>query len=293
MIYIKKLCNIYVKNFTDKGPIIVKCTKRIKLVNDVNEQRVIIENYHLRKTNHRGICETLKKISELYHWKNMKETIASFINKCEICNKAKYNRQQPHPTLNFTDKVDKPFQKLYMDVFNARNQKFLTIIDAFTKFAQAIPIASKNAVDTADALITYFSLYGLPDEIICDQGTEFSNNIVKELLEKHKIQLNFCTPRNPNSNSLIERLHSILNENLRILQIADKETSITKLIKLAILAYNSTTHSTTTFAPVKLLFGHTNARDSFDMYYDQRVYSEYVEKHRTRLKHLYERIGQY
>ncbi|KAK9686224.1 hypothetical protein QE152_g37358 [Popillia japonica] len=47
---------------------------------------------------------------------------------------------------------------------------YLTCIDAFTKFAQAIHINSKNAVELVDAMITYFSMYGIPEEIVMDGG---------------------------------------------------------------------------------------------------------------------------
>ncbi|KAK9680940.1 Integrase zinc binding domain [Popillia japonica] len=47
-----------------------------------------------------------------------------------------------------------------MDTFIIGGKIYLTCMDAFTKFAQAIHINSKNAVELVDAMITYFSMYG-------------------------------------------------------------------------------------------------------------------------------------
>ncbi|KAK9679541.1 Integrase core domain [Popillia japonica] len=112
-----------------------------------------------------------------------------YIKKCEQCNRNKYDRQAPHPELNITEKVYQPFQGIHMDTFVIGGQIYLykyTCVDAFTKFAQAIPIRSKNAIELAEAIITYFFSYGIPAEIIMDGGTEFTNELVRELLEKHK-----------------------------------------------------------------------------------------------------------
>lgn len=228
-------CKVYVTHFNNNGPKLYRCLNKLQVVTNVDDQIDIIRNYHEGKTNHRGINETLKQLQRKYYWLNMKETVSAFIKRCEMCCRSKYERQTPRPALNVTENIDKPFQKIHMDTFMIGGKIYLTCIDAFTKFAQAIHINSKNAVELVDAMITYFSMYGIPEEIVMDGGTEFTNELVKELLEAHKIKIHITTPYNPNSNGCVERLHSTLIEHMRILKEQHKDEIIEKLMKLAII----------------------------------------------------------
>lgn len=115
-----------------------------------------------------------------------------------------------------TETQTKPFQRLHADTFTVGNRNFVTIVDAFSKLAQAILITSKNSTEIADAFLEYFKMYGTPVAITLDNGTEFNNETLKQILQLHKIEVHFVTPHNPESNGNIERLHSTLLEHLRI-----------------------------------------------------------------------------
>lgn len=66
------------------------------------------------------------------------------------------------------------------------------------------------------ALLKYFSIYGTPDRISCDSGSEFNNALFKETLNFYKINLHIGTPNNPNSMGIVERFHSTLIEIYRL-----------------------------------------------------------------------------
>ncbi|KAK9680939.1 Integrase zinc binding domain [Popillia japonica] len=100
----------------------------------------LISTAHSNENEEPKNNETLKQLQRKYYWLNMKETVSAFIKRCEMCYK--------------------PFQKIHMDTFIIGGKIYLTCMDAFTKFAQAIHINSKNAVELVDAMITYFSMYG-------------------------------------------------------------------------------------------------------------------------------------
>lgn len=144
---------------------------------------------------------------------------------------------------------------------------------------QAIQISSKNETEITTALINYFGYYGVPENITTDNGTEIKNATVQELLKAHKIQVHFITPRNPPSNGLIERLHSTLIEHLRIMRTQDKNTSIKLQMQYAIIAYNNSIHSSTGYTNLELILGHTNSRDPYDLFLNDRFYKDYVTNH--------------
>lgn len=286
-------CDVISRNFRWPSLKFKRCT--IKLIDVINNDDVkaVIKNYHEGKTNHRGIDETEQRIKMRYYWPNLKNSIQSYINECEVCQKSKYERHPIKMEMNITPTASKPFEIIHLDTYTLDKTKFLTIIDSFSKYAQAYPLHSLAATEIAENLITFFSHHGIPSKVIVDNGTEFKNITVTELLQLHKIQIHFCSPNHPQSNGVIERFHSTLTEHIRLLnnQGFDK-TPIIQKIKYAILAYNHSIHSCTNFKPIDIISGHINNDDPFNIQLDQTLMSNYVSEHKDRVKILYSNINE-
>ena len=281
--------NVYMTHFYKSGLKLIKCTKLVNTIKDPGERTLLIKFQHEGKQNHRGISETLEKLKQNYYWPSMKNDISKYVNDCEICQTTKYSRKPPYVPLVLTETVGKPFQLLHIDIFRFDNQDFLTIIDTFSKLGQALPIHGKTAIEISTALIKYFSFYGLPERIIMDNGPEFKNETVRELLKAHKINIHFTTPFHHESNSPIERFHSTLIEHLRILNERFKNENVKELMQYALIAYNNSIHSATRFTPFDITFGHTNSRDPCDLI-NTTFYADYILNHKEKLKHLYQDV---
>lgn len=289
--FYKVFNKIYMSKFKKNGLKLIKCTKLVNTIKEIDERLLLIKYQHEGKCNHRGINETLEKLKQNYYWPTMKKDVTKYINECILCQTSKYSRKNPYVPLVLTETVGKPFQLLHADVFRFNDQNFLTIIDAFSKLAQALPIQAKTSLDICNAFLNYFSYYGIPEKITLDNGTEFKNENVKELLKSHKIDIHFTTPSHHESNSPIERFHSTLIEHLRILQQKHPKENIINLMKYGIIAYNNSLHSTTKFSPFELTFGHTNLRDPLDLI-ETTFYSDYVYNHNEKMKHLYQKTSE-
>ena len=109
-------------------------------------------------------------------------------------------------------------------------------------------------------------------------------------MDLHKIKIHFTTPKNPNSNSLIERIHSYVIEHIRILRQTRKKEPITHLINYAVMAYNHSIHSATNYAPLELLLGHTPNRDVYDIADQQKILQEYLISHKNKLNIMYDKV---
>lgn len=268
---------------------LVECTK---LINNVKqeEREMIIRFSHEGKTNHRGIQETLKRLKSNYYWKSLKSDVTKFINECEICQRTKYNRNPPDQPIVLTETPSKPFEIIHLDTLFIEKQKFLVIIDKFSKYGQALPYLG-TAISVSQNLIHFFSFFGIPKLIISDNGTEFKNEVVKDLLKTHNIKIHFTTPNHHESNSPVERLNSTLIEHIRILREKNKDTDLTTLMPYAVIAYNSTIHSSTGFTPYTLILGHTSSNDPMQLMPAQ-IFTEYVNTHKTNTEALYNKIHQ-
>ena len=289
----ERFCEVVRKNF--KWPSINFKRYLTKLLDVTDKQDIpeIIQNYHESKTNHRGIDETEQKIKSKYYWPNLKSSIQTYINDCEICQISKYERTPVKIKMNITPTPTRPFEILHLDTYTLENTKFLTIIDSFSKYAQAYPLKSLSSTEIVDNLLFYFSHHKIPKQIVIDNGTEFKNSVVTELLQLHKVQIHFCSPHHPQSNGVVERLHSTLAEHIRLLNNQNfNKTPISQKMIYAILAYNNSVHSATKFKPIDIINGHITEDNPFDINIEHILLSDYINVHKDKTKILYSQINE-
>lgn len=272
---------VYTTVFNDRGPKLYRCSSRVTLVENKSEQLDIIKKFHEGKRLHRGIQETYKQIQRHYHWPHMLLTVQAYVNQCEVCLQSKYERNPLRPPLALTETPTKPMEHLFMDLYSTGGASFLTIIDNFSKFAQAIPLTASSSIHISEALIQVFAVLGLPNKITTDSDSKFDNDVIKEICASHNIFIHFTTPYNPNSNSPVERFHSTIGEIIRLQRLTNKDDTIQTLMKYSIIAYNNSIHSATGYTPRELLFGHTESRNPLEIYYTREFYQDYVLKHRN------------
>ena len=140
----------------------------------------------------------------------------------------------------------------------------VTIIDLFSRYAQAYWLNDGTCVSILSKLRHYISHHNRPDKIVCDAGREFSNKVFIEFCDLHKIELHFTTVNSPNSNSPIERFHSTIIEKLRIIKLTNKNDTPANHMITAVTFYNQSVHSSTGFTPFQLLYGPYDKEIEFD-----------------------------
>lgn len=273
--------------FKDRSIKLFLVKTQISNISDYLTQQSIIRKYHEGKTNHRGINETYLALSERYFWPKMKIDITKFINECVICGCAKYDRNPIRQQFQVVPPPKKPFEIIHADVLTLEQEKYLTLIDSFSKYAQAYRMSDCTAPNIVKSLLTFSTHHGYPITLITDQGTEFTNQVVSEFLRLHKIQHHTTAAHAPNENGMIERFHSTLIEHLRILKLQYKNESAINLVPYALLAYNSSIHSLTKCRPFDLITGHFDPRDPIDMNMTERILQQYTQDHRSRMETVY------
>lgn len=286
----KEFSNVVITLFK-KGTInFHECTERVISIDDEKEQKLVIQKLHEGKTCHRGITETVKRIRRTYYWPDMSETVAAYINSCEKCRTNKYDRKPIKPILQLTETQNAPFQEIFMDIFSIESKHYLTLVDAFSKLGQAIEVPSRSTPEVVRALLKYFSFYGIPRKISCDPGTEFNNDLIRELTDLHKIKLHVGTPNNPNSMGTVERFHSTIIEIYRIAKYERSYTDAASVMTYAIMAYNNSIHSATDLTPFEVVFGHTELNSAFDINFDKAYRQQLVKDHKKRTHALYRHL---
>lgn len=287
-----KIIPIIQQNFKSSAMNLVLTKVELENIKEYLRQQEIIKKYHEGKTNHRGITECYLALSSRYFWPKMKEGITKYINECSICGQAKYDRNPIKQRFSIVPPPSKPFQIVHLDLFTAQNEKFLTIVDAFSKYAQAYHLRDSTALSVVQALLVFFTHHGTPLTVVTDGGPEFTNQIFYEFVRTHKMQHHKILAHSPNDNGIVERFHSTILEHLRILKLEKRNEPIIILMPYAILAYNSSIHSFTKCRPLDLITGHFDPRDPIDIDLSEHLLQQYSQDHRNRMNQVYDMINE-
>lgn len=289
-LFMYKIIPIIQKAFKNSAMNLLLTKKEVENVGEYLKQQEIISKYHEGKTNHRGINECYLALSHKYYWPKMKEHITKFINECKVCGQAKYDRNPIKQHFKIVPSATKPFDVIHLDVLTIHSEKFLTIVDAFSKYGQAYYLRDGTAISVLLALLNFCTHHGMPVTIISDNGTEFTNQILAEFFNLHNIHHHRVAPHTPNENGIVERFHLTILEHLRILKLSHKLESVMNLMPYAILAYNNSIHSLTKCKPLEVITGHFDPRDPFDMDISSHLLQQYMVNHKDKMKIAYNTI---
>jgi hypothetical protein len=76
-----------------------------------------------------------------------------------------------------------------------KNSYVMVITDAFTKFATAVALPGKEVMHVAPALLAHFYTFGIPQQLVTDQGREYCHEL--EMWTALKIRHDVTTPYHP------------------------------------------------------------------------------------------------
>ena len=134
-------------------------------------------------------------------------------------------------------------------------QNVLVVVDHFTHYVQAFVMKNHTVRTTARLLYNnYFSVFGFPQCLMSDQGTEFCGKVIAamcSLLGMEKIR---TTPYHPQTNRAAERVHQTLQRLIGKLE-PEKRRKWPAHIGSIIIAYNFTRSLVTGYSLYYLMFG--------------------------------------
>ena len=97
-----------------------------------------------------------------------------------------------------------------LSLSNNKNKYILTIFDHFSCFVVTVHITDKSAKTVCSSIYTgWIAIFGCPDSIRTDAGTEFANNLPSNMILKMGVYIKISAPYNHQSNP-VERFHRTL-----------------------------------------------------------------------------------
>ena len=210
------------------------------------------------KLGHQGNNRMYCIIKRQYYWKGMNKDIRKYIANCVLC---RHDKAKVHYPLQMTEIPDRPFDKIAIDLVTdcetsaSGNKHILTIIDHLTGWPEAFPIPNKSADTIVATLINnYLPVHMCPRYILSDNGTEFKNNLMDQVLQQLGIDRIFSDPYHPQSNGKLEVFHKYLKPTLKKLCENDP-MNWDKYINQVLASYRITPNLATTESPFFLVYG--------------------------------------
>ena len=169
---------------------------------------------HLRRQ------KTAQRILQRFHWPSLFKDVADFCKSCAECQKTAPGLKLRVPLIPLPV-IEESFQRIAMDIVGplpksrAGHKYILVICDYATRYPEAVPLHSIDAQHVAEELMQVFARVGIPQEILTDQGTKFTSQLLKEVYRLLHIQPIRTSPYHPQTDGLVKRFNQTLKAMLR------------------------------------------------------------------------------
>ena len=93
------------------------------------------------------------------------------------------------------------------------NKYIITIIDAFSRLVELIPTKDTGAETAANAVLQWICRYGIPSQIVSDNGTQYANELITtlcHLFKNHKLIQAYSYEEN----AIVERANKEIGRHL-------------------------------------------------------------------------------
>jgi len=133
------------------------------------------------------------------------------------------------------------------------------MIDPATRWLEIKEIKNMDALNIANLVEqTWLTRYAWPMKLTYDRGTEFMGEFALMAEQDYGILRKGTTLRNPQANSIFERVHQTLGNIIRTFEIHDSEMTTESpwdgILSAAMFTLRATYHTTLQATPMQLVF---------------------------------------
>ena len=209
---------------------------------------------------HPGVETTYQKLRSRVWWPNLRSAVDEWVRSCGVCGQCR----GPNPSSTAPlrpNEPGEPFGRLCIDIVGPLpttregNRFILVMVDAFSKWAEAVALKRHTAKEVATAILHQWTArYGVPREILSDQGAEFESAVFRHICKIMGIRKIRSSPYHPMANGGVERLNRTLKSLLLGHSSQDRE-QWDQTLPFCMWAYRSNVHHSTGCSPARLTLG--------------------------------------
>lgn len=238
---------------------------RWKLMPREEEREEIIKKEH--EVAHFGAEKTSHSLKRHYTWPGMSAQVKKFCRECFKCQTSKAPNLNTTPPMGAQKEfVEHPWQFITLDFVGplpvsgrGRHTCLLVVTDVFSKFVLVQPFREAKASSVAEFLKNMvFLLFGVPEIVLTDNGTQFTSKLFRQLLEEFNVT-HWLTPSyHPQVNNT-ERVNRVITTAIRA-TLKQHKNWADNLQEIA-CAIRSAVHDSTKHTPYFVVFGREMVSD--------------------------------
>ncbi|XP_062403781.1 uncharacterized protein K02A2.6-like [Sardina pilchardus] len=197
----------------------------------------------------------MKSLARSYiWWPGIDCEIEDIAKSCSGCQQTQ--RQPQAAPLHTWEWPKTVWQRIHIDYAGPFLDKmFLIVVDAYSKWPEVFPVKNATSAKTIDVLRTLFARTGLPQQLVSDNGSQFTSEEFQWFTKKNGIKYITTVPFHPATNGLAERFVQTFKQSMKAM--ASTKMSISEKLANFLLSYRNTDHSTTGQAPAVLFMGRS------------------------------------
>ena len=217
------------------------------MVVPLTQRRPILEELH---QGHPGMVRMKALARSFVWWPGIDGDIEEFVKECNPCQRSRPNL--PATYLHPWERPANPWERIHVDYASVEGQNVLILVDAHSKWIEAIPTSSMTAGMTVRTMRGVFATHGVPKVVTSDNGPSFTAHEFTEFLEANGIQHKLSAPYHPTTNGLAERAVQSVKQGVNRL---DKGKDLRDRLSIFLLQYRITPQTTTGVSPSQPLMG--------------------------------------
>ena len=182
-------------------------------------------------------------------WPGLDKNIEDMVKACVECQSVK--ETPPPAPLHPWIWPARPWERIHVDFAGPfLGKMYLVVVDSHSKWPEVFEMSSTSAEQTVSTLRNLFASYGLPLQLVSDNGPQFVSSCFEQFMKTNGIKHIRCAPYHPSSNGLAERFVRSFKEALKAGNSSG--TSTTQRLANYLLRYRSSPHATTGCTPSSL-----------------------------------------
>ncbi|XP_062704251.1 uncharacterized protein K02A2.6-like [Aedes albopictus] len=204
-------------------------------------------------SSHLGIVKTKSIARANVWWPNIDYDIECTVKSCSSC--VLHNQSPPKAQLIPWEPPTAAWSRVHVDFAGPVNGwSFLIIIDAFSKWAEVFPTKHCTSDFVLEKLMECIARFGLFDEIVSDNGTQFVAGTIKMFLSANGIKQILTSPGHPSTNGEAENMVKTFKATL-IKSLSEGDKDVRGIVANFLLGYRKAVHCTTQLSPAQAMLG--------------------------------------
>lgn len=185
-------------------------------------------------------------------WPGIDPDIEDLVRSCNAC--IKFQGSPKTVPLLLWPWATEPWKRIHVDFLEDKGQQFLLVVDSYSKWMEVFPMEPTTAAVTIVAIRNLFARYGLPEEVVSDNGPQFISHDFKNFLKENCVKHTLCPPYHPASNGLAEKHVQTFK---RIWKKYEGNKPVDHKVADILFHYRNTPHTTTGKTPAELFLKRT------------------------------------